>query len=110
RAAVFVTPSREEGWGIAISEALQAGAKVVCYDLPVYREVHEGAHLYVVPIGDPKRFADQVVDIVQRAASPEKNATPMPNADSKRRRSKTWSEIASYELAVVNGDLDLNRD
>lgn len=36
---MMVFPSYEEGWGIAVCEALAAGCLVVAYDLPVYREL-----------------------------------------------------------------------
>lgn len=35
-ATVFVSPSHEEGWGIAIGEAIWAATPVVVYDLPEY--------------------------------------------------------------------------
>ncbi len=35
----FVFTSHEEGWGIAIAEALACGTPVVAYDLPVYKRV-----------------------------------------------------------------------
>ena len=37
KAAVFFLPSREEGWGISILEALQHGCRPVVYDLPAFK-------------------------------------------------------------------------
>jgi glycosyltransferase involved in cell wall biosynthesis len=51
RAKLFVFPSAEEGWGIAIAEALAVGTPVVAYDLPVYKEVF-GDHVNTVPLKD----------------------------------------------------------
>ena len=34
---IFISPSYEEGWGIAVSEAITCGLPVVCYDLPAYK-------------------------------------------------------------------------
>ena len=42
-AKVFVFTSREEGWGIAIAEAMACGLPVVAFELPVYK--------YIFPIG-----------------------------------------------------------
>ena len=50
KSKIFLFPSIEEGWGIAIAEAMTLGALVIAYDLPVYREVFE--HITVVPIGE----------------------------------------------------------
>ena len=36
---LFLFPSYEEGWGIAICEAMACGLPVVAYDLPAYRNV-----------------------------------------------------------------------
>ena len=51
RAKLFVFPSVEEGWGIAVAEALAVGTPVVAYDLPVYQAVFSG-QLHVVPLKD----------------------------------------------------------
>jgi glycosyltransferase involved in cell wall biosynthesis len=51
RSRLFVFPSVEEGWGIAIAEALAVGTPVVAYDLPVYSNVF-GDHLLTVPLKD----------------------------------------------------------
>jgi glycosyltransferase involved in cell wall biosynthesis len=51
RSKLFVFPSVEEGWGIAIAEALAVGTPVVAYDLPVYSTVF-GGHLHAVLLKD----------------------------------------------------------
>ncbi len=42
-ADVFAFPSTKEGFGLAAMEALAAGVPLVCRDLPVLREVFDGA-------------------------------------------------------------------
>jgi glycosyltransferase involved in cell wall biosynthesis len=98
RAAVFIAPSREEGWGIAVGEAIQAGAPVVAYDLAVFREVHGEKAVHLVPIGEPSSFADAVVDMLKTAALPaaELSQTAVPE-----RTSRTWDQIAQLELDLV---------
>ena len=51
RSRLFVFPSVEEGWGIAVAEALSVGTPVVAYDLPVYQAVF-GQHLHTVSLKD----------------------------------------------------------
>lgn len=46
-------PSYEEGYGIAIAEAILAGKPVITYELPHYREAFGDGPVYV-PVGDKK--------------------------------------------------------
>lgn len=49
--SIFVFPSAEEGWGLAIAEAMAAGLPCVTYDLPVYREIFTRGRVEV-PLAD----------------------------------------------------------
>ena len=61
---VFVFPSYEEGWGIAICEAMACGLPVVAYDLPVYREIY-GDSIWTVPVGDSTTLALKVCYLLE---------------------------------------------
>ncbi len=39
KSAYFFFPSYEEGWGIALAEALHCECRCICYELPYYRSV-----------------------------------------------------------------------
>ena len=55
-ASALVLPSRDEGFGLTVLEALAAGTPVVASDLPVLREVGGTAVTYA-PVGDGEGFA-----------------------------------------------------
>src|SRR2546429_4284895 len=50
-ASVLVLPSREEGFGLPVLEAMACDVPVVCTDVPALREV-SGGHATLVPFGD----------------------------------------------------------
>ncbi|MGB3441473.1 MAG: glycosyltransferase family 1 protein [Actinophytocola sp.] len=50
-ASALVLPSRDEGFGLPVLEALACDVPVVCSDLPALREV-AGGHASLVPFGD----------------------------------------------------------
>jgi glycosyltransferase involved in cell wall biosynthesis len=65
--------SRDEGFGIALIEAMAAGLPVIASDVPACREVlGDGAAGVLVPAGDPARLARAICALLaserQRAA------------------------------------------
>jgi glycosyltransferase involved in cell wall biosynthesis len=55
-AIALVVPSREEGFGLPVLEAMAAGVPVVCSDLPALREIAGGLAILVAP-GDAAALA-----------------------------------------------------
>ena len=60
---IFVFPSCEEGWGIAIFEAIICGLSPVVYDLPIYREIFKDS-IKTVPIGNFTIFAKEIINFL----------------------------------------------
>jgi glycosyltransferase involved in cell wall biosynthesis len=58
-AAGLVYPSRNEGFGIPLVDAVDAGCPVICSDIPVFREVMETGAFFFPP-GDPAAMADRM--------------------------------------------------
>jgi glycosyltransferase involved in cell wall biosynthesis len=61
--AVFVFPSHFEGFGSALVEAMAAGLPCVAYDIPVAREILDGAGL-LVPVGDAPMLVEQLAGLL----------------------------------------------
>lgn len=92
-AHVVVAPSYEEGWGIAVDEALCAGAEVVCYDLPVFRTIKDSLHC--VPVGDVNEAATVVRTLLERST------VPMARR-SRPSRLAPWSEVVEEECVILD--------
>jgi glycosyltransferase involved in cell wall biosynthesis len=56
RSEFFFFPSYEEGWGIALAEALYCECRCVCYELPYYRSIFGNFPAYA-KLGDAEDFA-----------------------------------------------------
>jgi glycosyltransferase involved in cell wall biosynthesis len=75
RASVVLLPSRAEGFGLPIVEALACGAPVVASDLAVLREIGGDAVTYC-PAGDIPAWHRAVIDLLrERDARPAQHAS-----------------------------------
>lgn len=96
RATLFVAPSREEGWGIAVGEALTAGTPVLAYDLPAYRYL--GDAIQRVPVGDTRAFVESTLELLEDRLKLERQMTRLNDAANRLPR---WSDVFADEFAVL---------
>lgn len=64
RGPVFVSAARYEPFGLAVLEAAQAGCALVLSDVATFRELWDGAALFVPP-GDDEGFAEAVATLLR---------------------------------------------
>lgn len=62
-AKMLAFASKEEGWGIAVAEAMSAGLPAALYDLPVFEEIFTRGCLKA-PAGDTDAFARNVIALL----------------------------------------------
>ena len=84
-ADVLFLPSREEGFGIPVLEALLRRTPIVCADLPALREVAGDAATYIDPVGAPEEVAQAIVGRLAGDAP--------ARASMRIRRESSWEEI-----------------
>ena len=98
--AIFVAPSRTEGWGLPGCEALLCGAALVATDIDGHREfaVHERTAL-TSPARSPEALADNILRLIQ---SPELRIE-LAKSGSQYVRQFTWERaLNSFEAALFS--------
>lgn len=93
---VFVFPSHEEGFGIALCEAMAAGLPAVVYDLPVFREVFPRG-VTKVNVGDYPAFASAIISLLQNENFRQKESRDAIEVASKY----DWERTAATELGKI---------
>jgi glycosyltransferase involved in cell wall biosynthesis len=94
-AVALVAPSRAEGFGLPVAEAMALGVPVVCSDAPALVEVTAGAAL-TVPVGDVVGLAEALRDVANDASL----RTRLAAAGRDRAASLTWATAAEATWAI----------
>ena len=82
RAQVFASAARYEPFGLSVLEAAQAGLPLVLSDIPTYRELWDGAAIFVPP-GDADGFAAAINRLLD-APGERRNAAAAARHHSER--------------------------
>jgi len=95
RASALVFPSRYEGFGQPVLEALACACPVACSDLPPLREVAGDAAVYFDP-DDPESIAAGVREAIARGgASGPARAAQFSWDETARRHDAVYRELAA---------------
>jgi glycosyltransferase involved in cell wall biosynthesis len=98
-AAMVVLPSRAEGFGLPVIEAMACGVPVICSDLPVLREIADGVAVFC-DANDPAAFATAIGAMLDAPGDRSRRQLGVDRA-----RSFTWARAArqtveAYEMAL----------
>lgn len=100
-AAAVVLPSRAEGFGLPVIEAMACGVPVVCSDLPVLREVGNGAAVFCDP-EDPAAFARGIASILDSNGVDGLRRRGLDRAATFSWRRTAEATAAVYEAALTS--------
>jgi glycosyltransferase involved in cell wall biosynthesis len=95
-AAALVLPSRDEGFGLPVLEAMACDVPVVCSDVPALREV-SGGHASLVPFGDSDAMAAALTTVLD-------HPTDLPTLATRRAHAAefTWHRCAELTVAAYH--------
>ena len=95
---VFLFPSRFEGWGLAVAEALACGLPVVSYDIPALREIFgECKSVFLVPIGNIRKFTETAAKILENG-----NFAAFEKISKEYIKRFNWEEVGSKDLEIIS--------
>jgi glycosyltransferase involved in cell wall biosynthesis len=102
RSRIFIFPSYEEGWGIAVAEAIACGLAVILYDIEAYKigayKPFEG-HLIKVEKANTRKMAQATVQMIEKHMRKNSANMQLTRIDSL----PDWEEVANKELHSIIG-------
>jgi glycosyltransferase involved in cell wall biosynthesis len=96
RSKVFIFPSYEEGWGIAVAEAIACGLNVVLYDIGTYNVV--GKHVIMVEKANTGKMAEIIIDLIEKESQKNTEEKNLDRIESVL----DWQEVANKELRDID--------
>jgi glycosyltransferase involved in cell wall biosynthesis len=103
-ADALIAPSRAEGFGLPLAEAMALGVPVICSDLPVFAEVAGDAAL-AVPVGDSAALASAVEAIRADGALRRR----LVHAGLQRAKRFDWDTVARRAWTLYGDVRDAGR-
>jgi glycosyltransferase involved in cell wall biosynthesis len=94
-ADVFALPSRHEGFGLPVLEAMAQGTAVVCSDIPALREVAGDAAVFVAA-GDVDAWAGALAGLL----ADEHRRSQLGDAGRRRAEGFSWTKMIHRTRAV----------
>ncbi|BAT55534.1 group 1 glycosyl transferase [Nostoc sp. NIES-3756] len=93
QADIFVLPSRHDGWGVVVNQAVGAGLPVICSDAVGAANdlIEQGKNGYIFPNGDVAALTQILADYLQNP-----NAVAMAS-DASLQKSVMWSAKAGAQ-------------
>jgi glycosyltransferase involved in cell wall biosynthesis len=99
-AAALVLPSRDEGFGLPLLEAMACDVPVVCSDVPALREI-SGGHASLVPFGDVEAMGTALTAALENPPPPATLADRRAHAAGFTWRRTAELTVQAYRRAAA---------
>ncbi|MCP2272300.1 glycosyltransferase family 4 protein [Actinokineospora diospyrosa] len=99
-ASALTLPSRDEGFGLPVIEAMACDVPVVCTDVPALREI-SGDHAHLVPFGEIDAMATALTEALENRLTPGKISERRAHAAG-----YTWRRCAELTVAAYRAAAD----
>ena len=102
KSRVFVFPSRFEGWGIAVAEALACGLPVICYEIPALKEVFGNCKtVFFVSKFNSAALAEKILEVLENF-----NCKKFGRTSQGFVKRFDWKKIFREDLKFLRQNLD----
>jgi alpha-1,3-rhamnosyl/mannosyltransferase len=95
-ASAFVFPSKFEGFGLPVLEAMASGVPVICSNIPALKEVAQDAALYF----DPDNIED-IAEKIEKIFADKEERTSLVNRGLIRAKDFSWTKVAKETLEYI---------
>lgn len=96
-ATAFIFPTRHEGFGMPVVQAMACGLPVACSDIPVLREIAGSAALFF-----DRHDKDGVAKAIERVISDEELRRGLEKKGYEQASKYSWDICASKTLKIIN--------
>lgn len=98
---IFVFPSSDESWGVAVMEALACGLPIVVYDLSVYQNIY-GNLLHKIELHNIENFSAKVIELLD---NPLLQKGPSVRQEINFASNFSWEKMIKKESNLVISNL-----
>lgn len=98
---IFVFPSSDESWGVAVMEALACGLPIVVYDLFVYQNIY-GNLLYKIELHNIENFSAKVIELLD---NPSLQKGPSVRQEINFASNFSWEKMIKKESNLIISNL-----
>lgn len=98
KAHIFAFTSVSEGWGIALSEAMNAGLPCVSFDCQVGPRdmIKDGENGFLVPVGDVELFSSRIKELMNNSLLREKYSISARKSTKKFKIENISKEVLNF--------------
>jgi glycosyltransferase involved in cell wall biosynthesis len=100
KSSVFVFPSYEDSWSLAVMEAAAYGCVPITYDLPAYDYLGQSA--IKIPVGRVKEMAEAIYSVLNNKEKAMKISQDLRKAVSKYKLEKVAMYQLEYFFSLLN--------